>query len=111
VQPRGAQDLGPFRAVAVTLLDPVPALSTFVSMSSGGASCTAPAAGQVGTITCNLGNMASGASATVTITVKVAGSTNKTSITNTAVASSPNFDPNPANNSATVTAQIFGNRK
>jgi hypothetical protein len=31
--------------------------------------------------------------------------------TNTAVASSPNFDPNVANNSATVTAQIFGNRK
>jgi hypothetical protein len=27
------------------------------------------------------------------------------------VASSPNFDPNPANNSATVTTQIFGNRK
>jgi len=111
VQPRGAQDLGPFRAVAVTLLDPVPALSTFVSMSSGGASCTAPAAGQVGTITCNLGKMASGASATVSITVKVSGSSNKESITNTAVASSPSFDPNPANNSATVTAQIFGNRK
>jgi uncharacterized repeat protein (TIGR01451 family) len=105
------KNLGPFRASAVNLLDPVPASSTFVSMNSGGASCTAPAAGQVGTITCNLGNMASGASATVTITVKVSGSTNKTSITNTAVASSPNFDPNLANNSATVTTQIFGNRK
>jgi uncharacterized repeat protein (TIGR01451 family) len=105
------KNLGPFRAAAVTLNDPVPASSTFVSMNSGGVSCTAPAAGQVGTITCNLGNMANGASATVTITVKISGSTNKTSITNTAVASSPNFDPNPANNSATVTTQIFGNRK
>jgi len=105
------KNLGPSRAAAVTLNDPVPAPSTFVSMNSGGTSCTAPAVGQVGTITCNLGNMAVGASATVTITVKVSGSSNKTSITNTAVASSPNFDPNPANNSATVTTQIFGNRK
>jgi uncharacterized repeat protein (TIGR01451 family) len=105
------KNLGPFRAAAVTLNDPVPASSTFVSMNSGGASCTAPAVGQVGTITCNLGNMAVGASATVTITVKISGSTNKTSITNTAVASSPNFDPNLANNSATVTTQIFGNKK
>jgi len=104
-------NLGPFRASAVTLVDPVPAASTFVSMSPGGASCTTPAVGQVGTITCNVGNMAAGASATVTITVKISGSANKTSITNTAVASSPNFDPNPANNSATVTTQIFGNKK
>ena len=105
------KNLGPFRAAAVTLVDPVPSPSTFVSMDSGPASCTAPAVGQVGTITCNFGNMTSGASATVTITVKISGSTNKTSITNNAVASSPNFDPNSANNSASVTTQIFGNKK
>ena len=104
-------NLGPFRASAVTLVDPVPSASTFVSMSPGGASCTAPAVGQVGTITCNVGNMAAAASATVTITVKISGSANKASITNTAVASSPNFDPNPANNSASVTTQIYGNKK
>jgi len=104
-------NLGPFRAAAVTLVDPVPADSTFVSMNSGGASCTAPDVGQVGTITCNFGNMAVGTSATVTITVKVSGSANKTSITNTAVAGSPNFDPNLANNSASVTTQIYGNKK
>jgi len=104
-------NLGPFRAAAVTLVDPVPADSAFVSMNSGGASCTAPAVGQVGTITCNFGNLDSGASVTMTITVKISGSANKTSITNTAVASSSNFDPNPANNSASVTTQIFGNRK
>jgi len=80
-------------------------------MNAGGASCTAPAAGQVGTITCNFGNIASGASATVTITVQISGSANKESITNTAVVSSPNFDPNPADNSAAVTTQIFGNKK
>ena len=104
-------NLGPFQASAVTLVDPVPAASTFVSLSPGGVSCTAPAVGQVGTITCNVGNMAPGASATVTITVKISGSGNKTSITNTALANSPNFDPNPVNNSASVTTQIFGNKK
>jgi len=39
------------------------------------------------------------------------GISDKTSITNTVVASSPNFDPNSANNSAIVTTQIFGNKK
>jgi hypothetical protein len=43
--------------------------------------------------------------------VKVNGSGNKTSITNTASASSPSFDPNTANNSASVTTQIYGNKK
>jgi uncharacterized repeat protein (TIGR01451 family) len=105
------RNLGPFRAAAVNLVDPVPAPSTFVSLNSSGASCSVPAVGEVGTITCDLGNMASGASATVIVTVKLSGSANKTSITNTAVASSPNFDPNPANNSASVTTQIFGNKK
>jgi hypothetical protein len=55
--------------------------------------------------------MANGASATVTITVKIGGSGNKTSVTNTATASSPNFDPNMANNTASVTTQIYGNKK
>jgi len=104
-------NLGPFRAAAVTLVDPVPSPSTFVSLNAGGAACSTPAVGQVGTITCNFGNMAVGASKTVTITVKISGSTNKTSITNTATATSPNFDPNPANNSASVTTQIFSNKK
>ncbi|HEY6375752.1 MAG TPA: DUF11 domain-containing protein [Edaphobacter sp.] len=48
-----------------------------------------------GTVTCNFANMASGA--TVTITVQISKLPNKGSITNTAVVSSPNFDPNPAN--------------
>lgn len=62
-------------------------------------------------IDCKFGNMANGASASVTITVKVNGSGNKTSITNTATASAASFDPNPANNTASVTTQIYGNRK
>jgi uncharacterized repeat protein (TIGR01451 family) len=102
---------GPFPASAVTLVDPIPAQSIFLSMNSGGASCTAPPLAQGGTVTCNLGNMASGASATVSFTVRISIPPVPASITNTAVVSSPNFDPNPANNSARVITLVFGNKR
>jgi len=105
------KNLGPYRAAAVVMNDPVPANSGFVSLNSGGVACTTPAIGAVGTVTCNPGNMASGATVTFTITVKIGGATNKTSIINTATANSPNFDPNLANNTATATTQITGNKK
>jgi hypothetical protein len=57
------------------------------------------------------GGLASGATAVFTITVKVGGASNKTSISNTATATSPNFDPNLANNAAIATTQITGNKK
>ena len=102
---------GPFQASAVTLVDPIPAQSIFVSMNSGGASCTAPAPAQVGTVTCNFGDMASGASTTVSFTVRISQPPVPASVTNTAVVSSPNFDPNPANNSASVKTLVFGNKR
>lgn len=105
------KNLGPYRAATVVMNDPVPANSGFVSLNSGGVPCTTPAVGAVGTVTCNPGNMANGASLTFTVTVKVGGATNKTSISNTATANSPNFDPNMANNAATATTQITGNKK
>lgn len=104
-------NLGPFQASAVTLVDPVPAQAIFLSMNSGGASCTAPPPAQGGTVTCNFGNMASGASATVSFTVRVSKLPIPASITNTAVVNSPNFDPNQANNSASVTTLVFGNKR
>jgi uncharacterized repeat protein (TIGR01451 family) len=102
---------GPFQASAVTLVDAVPAQSIFLSMNSGGASCTTPPLAQTGTVTCNFGNMASGASATVSFTVRISQPPIPASVTNTAVISSPNFDPNPANNSASVTTLVFGNKR
>ena len=104
------KNLGPNVAASVAITDPVPANSTFVSISKG-APCSTPAAGSVGTITCSWGSLASGAFVNVTITVAVNGSGNRTSISNTAVASAATFDPNMANNSATVTTQITGNKK
>jgi len=102
---------GPFQASAVTLVDAVPAQAIFLSMNSGGASCTAPAPAMGGTVTCSFGNMASGASATVSFTVRVSIPPVPASITNTAVVSSPNFDPNPTNNSASVKTVVFGNKR
>jgi len=102
---------GPFQASAVTLVDPLPSQSIFLSMNSGGASCTAPPLAQSGTVQCSFGNMASGASATVSFTVRISIPPVPASVTNTAVVSSPNFDPNPANNSASVKTLVFGNKR
>jgi uncharacterized repeat protein (TIGR01451 family) len=104
-------NLGPFQASAVTVVDPVPAQAIFLSMNSGGASCAAPPPAMGGTVMCSFGNMASGASATVSFTVRVSIPPVPASITNTAVVSSPNFDPNPANNSASVKTLVFGNKR
>jgi uncharacterized repeat protein (TIGR01451 family) len=104
------KNLGPYRAASVLMNDPVPSNSTFVSLNTS-ASCTAPAVGMVGTITCNLGNMPVGATSTFQITVRVDGATNKVSISNTAAAVGLSFDPNPGNSAATVTTQITGNKK
>jgi uncharacterized repeat protein (TIGR01451 family) len=104
-------NLGPFQASAVTLVDPVPAESIFLSMNSGGASCITPPLAQGGTITCSFGSMSSGASATVSFTARVSKPPVPASTTNTAVVASPNFDPNPANNSASVKTLVFGNKR
>jgi uncharacterized repeat protein (TIGR01451 family) len=102
---------GPFQASAVTLADALPAQAIFLSLNSGGAACTTPPLAQTGTITCNFGNMASGASATVSFMVRVSTPPVPASVTNNAVVSSPNFDPNPANNSASVKTLVFGNKR
>jgi len=51
-----------------------PANTTFQSISST-ASCTAPASGSAGTVTCTLGSLAAGVSGTLTVTLGTSGST------------------------------------
>jgi uncharacterized repeat protein (TIGR01451 family) len=81
-------------AVSVKLIDTLPSTVRFVSATPTTGSCAEPG----GTVTCNLGDLANGASATVTISVKPlkAGT-----ITNSAQVSSLSPDPNPANNTTT----------
>lgn len=93
-----AKNLGPTTATGVTITDPVPAGSTFVSAPG----CTLTA----GTVTCAVGTLAVGASQSYTLTV-LAGS--GSSLVNTATVAGLQTDPIPANNVATVTTAINHN--
>ncbi|HKW76881.1 MAG TPA: choice-of-anchor D domain-containing protein, partial [Terriglobales bacterium] len=93
-----ASNNGPSPATGVTLTDRLPAGVTFVSVTSSQGSCTGAA-----TITCNLGTMATGVNAAVSIVVTP---TTVGTITNTAIVNSSVSDPNPENNTATSTVTV-----
>jgi uncharacterized repeat protein (TIGR01451 family) len=92
---------GPSAASAVQVTDPLPAGLAFVSAVASQGTC----AESGGTVTCDLGALASGASATVTVvaTATVAGVA-----TNIARVTAAEPDPDPADNSASVAATVTG---
>jgi len=95
---------GPSDAASVQLTDTLPANTTFVSgtqLSGPTFSCTYPAPGASGIITCTIPALASSASAMFSFVFHVAPTATGT-ITNTAMVSSTTADPNPANGSATT---------
>jgi uncharacterized repeat protein (TIGR01451 family) len=94
------RNVGSTFATGVTLTDQLPKNAGFGSVSTTQGSCTLKPAKRL--VTCNLGAIAEGASATVTIVVKP---TQKGTITNTATASAPG-DSNTSNNSATATTVV-----
>ncbi|MDP9193403.1 MAG: ExeM/NucH family extracellular endonuclease [Acidobacteriota bacterium] len=98
---------GPSVATNVDLDDTLPAGTTFVSLSSpGGWSCTTPAVGATGTVSCSNASVAIG-NAVFTLIVNVdAGLANGTVITNTATASSTTTDPNTGNESGVATTTV-----
>jgi uncharacterized repeat protein (TIGR01451 family) len=91
---------GPNTASPATLIDTLPANSTLQSVTPSHGNCSG---GTV--INCNLGDLNSGATATlkITITPLVAGT-----LTNTAVVSAPQGDPELANNTAVSTTVASG---
>jgi uncharacterized repeat protein (TIGR01451 family) len=89
---------GPAAATGVTVSDSLPAGVTFVSATSTQGSCSGTS-----TITCSLGAVLAGGSATVTIKVRP---TTPGTITNTASVSADGSDPSPGNNSATATTKV-----
>jgi len=99
---------GPDAAASATMTDPLPSGMTFVSLSApGGWSCTTPAVGTGGTVSCSIASLSAGASAVFTLTANVgAGVPAGTSLANTATASSSTADPNAGNNNATDTDQV-----
>lgn len=95
---------GPSSAANVTLTDAVPAGTTFVSESQTGGttfSCTTPAVGGTGNVTCTLASFPPG-TATFSITVKTNPSNVGTTISNTATATTTSTDSVPGNNSSTA---------
>jgi uncharacterized repeat protein (TIGR01451 family) len=95
-------NLGPSTATGVTLTDTMPKNAGFGSASSSQGTCAPKPHTQ--TVVCSVGTLASGASVTITITLKP---TKKGAFTNTATVTltSPN-DPVSGNNTASVTTQV-----
>lgn len=101
---------GPDAAQNVVLTDNVPANTTFVAIvqSSGPTfSCSAPAVGATGTITCTIASLARGDSATFDLAYTVNPSAPVgTVITNTVTISSDTAELRPEDNSSTATATV-----
>src|SRR3972149_3130866 len=89
---------GPSQTTGVIVTDILP-LSSDVSFMSATPSQGSGCSNVSGTVTCNLGSLAAGASATVTIVVQTLTSNE---ISNTASVSSGVYDPDPSDNSATA---------
>ena len=98
----GITNTGPSDAPGVTLTDPIPAGTSFVSATPSAGSCAGTT-----TVSCNLGTLANGASASVTLSVHVGSAVAAgTVLSNTATASSGVSDPNASNDSATATTTV-----
>jgi uncharacterized repeat protein (TIGR01451 family) len=91
---------GPDTATNVLFTDSLTADLSYVSVSSSVGTCTQAG----GTISCALGTMTSGASATITI---VANALTPDNISNTASVDADQTDPDTSNNSATVNSVIL----
>jgi uncharacterized repeat protein (TIGR01451 family) len=98
---------GPATATGLTFLEAVPANTTFASISiPAGWSCTTPAVGATGNVTCTDPSLASGASADIIVVVNIASTIAATTITANSSISATTSDPNSANNSTTVATPV-----
>ncbi len=85
---------GPGTATSAQITDALPAGTSFVSASASQGSCSHAG----GTVTCALGNLAEGSSATATVTALVSADFSGGSLSNTASVSSGTPDPQPGDN-------------
>ena len=99
-------NLGPTLATGVVVTDVLPAQTQFVSATTSQGSCSTPPVGATGTMICTLGSLASGATATLTLTVVPTVRKDFVSDTASASVDASTTDPVAANNTATATAQI-----
>ncbi|HVR24797.1 MAG TPA: hypothetical protein VMU26_15905, partial [Candidatus Polarisedimenticolia bacterium] len=99
---------GPSAADNATVVSPIPANTTFVSIAvPAGWSCTTPGIGNTGNVVCTNVNLAASTVGTFNLVVKVAaGTSNGTVITDTVSVNSSAADPNSANNTASVSTLV-----
>ena len=69
--------------------------------------CTTPAVGQTGTITCTRATLASGSTATFTLVEDVVALNGTVVLSATVTSTAPPVDVNPANNTSSTTATII----
>jgi endo-1,4-beta-xylanase len=97
-------------AASVSLTDTISSPEVFQSLTAPAAwTCTKPAVGATGTVSCTAPTLANGATAQFTLTVLVACATpNNTTVADAAVVASSTSDPNPdpSNNTATVNITV-----
>jgi uncharacterized repeat protein (TIGR01451 family) len=98
---------GSATATNVTMSDSLPSGTTFQSITTPpGWTCTTPAVGSNGTVSCTNQSFAVG-SANFTLVVRVAPNTaNNSSLSNTATVSSATSDPTTSNNSSSQTTTV-----
>jgi uncharacterized repeat protein (TIGR01451 family) len=97
---------GPDPAINASLSDPLPVGTTFVSVNAPvGWTCTTPAVGSGGTVSCNISSLAVGGPATFTLVIAVPANYAGTNpISNTATITAD--DNSNTNNTATTTTNI-----
>jgi uncharacterized repeat protein (TIGR01451 family) len=96
---------GPDIATSTVVSDRTPVGTTFAGFTTSAGTCTRPAVGATGTLSCKVGSLASGAKVTVTMTVKDTAAAG-TVLTNKGSASLATPDPNTKNNSMAVKTSV-----
>ncbi len=98
---------GPAAAAGATFTQVTPTNTTFQSISPpAGWTCTTPAAGGTGTITCTNPSVASGASADIIVVLNVPATVTAASITAASSVSATTTDPLASNNSTSITTPV-----
>ncbi|WP_371407591.1 hypothetical protein OHA10_19095 [Kribbella sp. NBC_00662] len=93
-----ARNNGPSPAQDVTVTDTLPDGVELVSAT--------PTQGSCKSATCTLGTIASGTTATISVVVRVPAASAATSLTNVATVTTSTSDPNPDNNTSSVTTDV-----
>jgi uncharacterized repeat protein (TIGR01451 family) len=95
---------GPLNASSVGVMNPVPASTSFVSMTTpAGWTTTTPPVGGTGTVSTTNPTVTAGTTATFTLVVQTVGSG---PFTDTASIGAATADPNPANNASTAQTNL-----